>query len=110
MPLSVRARFEVYIPDQPSQSYQDLLRTLADEFTVVFGGCTITSGLDGKYLSNFGQVISDRVTLIYTDTPFDLHENFDSVSKYSDKLRKSTFQSLEEETILVVVWPGYHSF
>ena len=109
MPLSVRARFEVYIPDQPSQAYQDLLKTLANEFTVVFGGCTIVSGLDGKYLSSFGQVINDRVTLIYTDTPFDLQENFDSVSRYSDKLRESTFVSLNEEVVLVAVWPVYHS-
>lgn len=109
MPLFVRARFEVYIPDQPSQAYQDPLKTLADEFTIVFGGCTIVGGLDGKYLSNFGQIINDRVTLIYTDTPFDLHENFDSVSRYSDKLRESTFKSLNEEAVLVAVWPVYHS-
>jgi len=109
LPLSVRARFEVYIPDQPNQSYQNLLNALAEEFTVVFGGCTIASGLDGKYLSNFGQIINDRITLIYTDTPFDLKENFDSVSKYSDKLRESAFQSLDEEAILVAVWPVYHS-
>lgn len=109
MPLSVRARFEVYIPDQPSQTYGDLLSTLANEFTIVFGGCTIVRGLDGKYLSNFGQVINDRVTLIYTDTPFDLNENLDPVSRYSDKLRESTFQSLNEEAVLVAVWPVYHS-
>jgi len=109
LPLSVRARFEVYIPDQLSQAYQDLMKALADEFTLVFGGCTVVSGLDGKYLSNFGQIINDRITLIYTDTPFDLNENFDSVSKYSDKLRESAFQSLDEEAILVAVWPVYHS-
>lgn len=91
MPLSVRARFEVYIPDQPSQTYQDLLRTLANEFTIVFGGCTIVSGLDGKYLSDFGQVINDRVNLIDTNTPFDLQENFDSVSRYSDRLANRHF-------------------
>ncbi len=109
MPLSVRARFEVYIPDQPSQAYQDLVTTLAEEFTLVFGGCTVVSGLNGKYLSNFGQIINDRITLIYTDTPFDLPENFDAVSNYSDKLRESSFQSLDEEAILVTVWPVYHS-
>ncbi len=109
MPLSVKARFEVYIPDQPSQAYQDLVKTLAEEFTIVFGGCTIVSGLSGKYLSNFGQIINDRITLIYTDTPFDLHENLEAVSNYSDKLRESAFQSLDEEAILVAVWPVYHS-
>jgi hypothetical protein len=105
----VRARFEVYIPDQPSQAYQNLVRTLAAEFTLVFGGCTIVSGLNGKYLSNFGQIINDRITLIYTDTPLDLEENLEAVSNYSDKLREAAFHSLDEEAILVAVWPLYHS-
>ncbi len=109
MPLSVRARVEVYIPDQASPIYQDLLRTIADEFTVVFGGCTSIRGLDGKYLSRFGQIISDRVTLIYTDTSFDFQENLDAVARYTDKLRESAFNALDEESILVAVWSVYHS-
>lgn len=109
MPLSVRARVEVYIPDQPSPIYQDLLNTLAEEFTLVFGGCTVISGLDGKYLSKFGQIIKDRVTLIYTDTSFNFKDNLDSVARYSDKLRESSFKALEEEAILVAAWPVYHS-
>ena len=109
LPLFVRARFEVYIPDQPSPAYQDLLKTLADEFTAVFGGCTIVRGLDGKYLSTHGQIINDRITLLYTDTPFDLQENFGPVSEYSDKLRRSAYQALDEEAVLVAVWPVYHS-
>lgn len=109
MPLSARARVEIYIPDQPDLAYQNLLNSLAEEFTFVFGGCTIISGLEGKYLSNFGQIISDRVSLIYSDTSFDFQKNNDSISEYSDKLRQSAFKALNEEAVLVAVWPVYHS-
>jgi hypothetical protein len=109
LPLSVKARVEVYSPDLPKPIYQELLRTLAEEFTFSFGGCTIIRGLDGNYLSKFGQIISDRINLIYTDTPFDFQENFAALSNYSDELRKSAFKALEEEAILVAVHEIYHS-
>ena len=109
MPLSAKARVEVYLPDLPKLIYQKLLQTFAEEFTSAFGGCTIVRGLDGNYLSRFGQIISDRITLIYTDTPVDFQENLSSISDYTDELRKAAFEALEEETILVGVWQVYHS-
>ncbi|MGI8641915.1 MAG: hypothetical protein ACR2MG_18455 [Pyrinomonadaceae bacterium] len=109
MPLSVKARVEVYLPDLPKSVYQRLLKTFAEEFTSAFGGCTIIRGLDGNYLSKFGRIISDRINLIYTDTPVDFQENFSSISNYTDKLRKAAFEALEEEAVLVVVWQVYHS-
>ena len=51
MPLSERARVEVYLPDLPKQAYQDLLEALDREFAYTFGGATIIRGLDGSYLS-----------------------------------------------------------
>ena len=105
----MKARVEVYLPDLPKPIYQDLLRTFAEEFTSAFGGCTIIRGLDGTYLSKFGQIISDRINLIYSDTPFDFQENFSAISIYSDKLREAAFDGLEEEAILIAVWPVYHS-
>ncbi len=109
MPLSVKARIEVYFPDLPKPVYSKMLQEFADEFTYTFGGCTIIRGLDGNYLSNFGQIITDRINLLYTDTPFDFQENFSAISKYSDKLRESAFNILEEEAILVVAYQIYHS-
>lgn len=109
MPLSVRARVEVYIPDLPKPIYQNLLQIFAQEFTTAFGGCTIVRGLDGNYLSRFGQIISDRINIIYTDTPFDFQENFSAISKYTDSLRQAAFGGLEEEAVLVAVWQIYHS-
>ena len=109
MPLSVRTRVEIYLPDQPSPIYQDLLRTFTNEFTSAFGGCTVIRGLDGNYLSKFGQIVYDRINIIYPDTPVDFHENINSVSKYADSLRQAAFEALDEETVLVAVWPVYHS-
>lgn len=69
MPLSEKARIEVYLPDLPTAAYRDLLEALDREFTYTFGGCTIIRGLDGSYLSRLGPRIRDHINLIYTDTP-----------------------------------------
>jgi hypothetical protein len=54
LPLSEKARVEVYLPDLPKQAYQNLLEALEQEFTYTFGGATIIRGLDGSYLSQAG--------------------------------------------------------
>ena len=109
MPLSERARVEVYLPDLPRATYQNLLAALTREFTHAFGGCTIISGLDGSYLSSLGTAIQDRINLIYTDTPYSFEDNFEIISNYADKLRAATFGALEEDAILVAVMKTYHS-
>ena len=109
MPLSERARIEVYLPDLPSASYQELLEALTEEFTYSFGGCTIVRRLDGSYLSQAELPIQDRINLIYTDTPYSFTENFDIVSTYAEKLNRAALVALEEEAILVVVSQVYHS-
>lgn len=109
MPLSEKARIEVYLPDLPRRAYQDLLEALAREFNYTFGGCTIIRGLDGNYLSQAGLQIQDRINLIYTDTPYPFEVNFEIVAAYSDKLKVAAQSALEEEAILVVVSKVYHS-
>lgn len=109
MPLSERARLEVYVPDLPHPIYQNLLATLRREFTYAFGGCTIIGGLDGSYLSKNGLHIEDRINLVYTDTPYAFKENFEIISAYADKLKAATFAALEENAILVVVFKTYHA-
>jgi hypothetical protein len=109
LPLSEKARIEVYLPDLPKQAYQDLLDTLDHEFTYTFGGSTIIRGLDGSYLSRLGSKMQDRINLIYTDAPFDFEENFEKVSQYTDDLKEAVFHALEEEAILVVVFKVYHA-
>lgn len=109
MPLSEKARVEVYQPDLPHAAYQDLLDALTQEFTYTFGGCTIIRKLDGSYLSQAGLPIQDRINLIYTDTPYPFNENFEIISTYADKLKDAAFMALEEEAILVAVVQVYHA-
>jgi hypothetical protein len=109
LPLSEKARIEVYIPDLPQQIYQNLLDALAQEFTYTFGGSTIIRGLGGNYLSRLGLQMQDRIHLIYTDTPFAFAEHFERISRYTDALRDAAFEALEEEAILVVALKVYHA-
>lgn len=109
MPLSAKARIEVYLPDLPRTAYQDLLNSLAQEFTYTFGGCTTVRGLDGSYLSQAGWQVQDRIALIYTDTPYTFAENFEIVSNYADKLKAAVFAALTEDAVLVVVLQVYHA-
>ena len=109
MPLSERVRIEVYVPDLPAHGYRVLLETLEGEFAYTFGGCTIVRGLDGSYLSRAGEVIHDRVNLIYTDAPFSMRRNRDSLARYADELKAAAFEALEEEAVLVVVSKIFHA-
>jgi hypothetical protein len=109
LPLSEKARVEVYLPDLLRAAYQDLLGALEQEFTYAFGGCTIIRGLDGSYLSQAGLQIRDRINLIYTDTPYAFEENFEIISTYADKLKAAAFAALEEEAVLVAVANIYHA-
>lgn len=109
MPLSEKARIEVYLPDVPRPAYHDLLGALEQEFTHTFGGCTTVRGLEGSYLSRFGLRMRDRINLVYADTPFPFEENFARVSRYTDELRDAALEALEEEAVLVVVFKVYHA-
>jgi hypothetical protein len=109
LPLSERARIEVYLPDLPSPDYRELLAALQQEFAYTFGGCTLAGGLSGNYLSQMGLPVQDRVNLLYTDAPFNFDGGFSGLSRYTDALRVMAFEALEEETILVVALRVYHS-
>lgn len=109
MPLSERARVEVYLPDLQRPVYQDLLTALTREFTYTFGGCTIIGGLDGSYLSPAGLHIQDRINLIYTDAQHSFEANFEIISAYADKLKSAAFAALEEDAILVAVMKTFHA-
>ncbi len=109
MPLSEKARIEVYFPDSSKPSYQELLDSLDREFTYTFGGSTIIRGLEGSYLSKLGQRIADRINILYTDMALSVDKNFSTISAYTDELRAAAFEGLEEEAILVVVMKVYHA-
>jgi hypothetical protein len=110
LPLSEKARIEVYLPDLPRQAaYLELLGALVREFTFTFGGCTTVLGLEGNFLSRLGFTMRDRINLVYTDMPVALDENFAQVSRYTDALRVAAFEALEEEAVLIVAFKVYHA-
>ena len=109
MPLSAKARIEVYLPDLLSLPSQELLMAFNEEFTHTFGGATLWRGLDGSYLAQDGGSVRDRINLLYTDTPLSLEDNADELSSYMAKLRQAVLDALHEEVVLVVALPVYHA-
>ena len=109
MPLSKRARIEVYLPDRKKANYRRLHRAFEQEFLNTFGGCTVIKDIKGLYLGSDGKQDTDRIDLIYADTPFDFDRNFEALSKYTDEIRQAAIEATEEESVLVVVHGIYHS-
>ena len=108
MPLLERVRVEVYLPDLPSD-YQNLLRSFEEEFTYAFGGCSILRGVEGSYLSESGERIPDRISVLYSDAPLALSTNFDSVAAYVGELKRAAMEALSEESVLISVEQVYHA-
>jgi len=109
LPLSERARVEVYLPDVTAPEYRELLERLVQEFTYTFGGCTVNPSLSGRYLSRAGFPIEDRINVLYTDTPFTFDAGFEALSTYADAIRLAAFEALDEEAVLVAIHSVYHS-
>jgi hypothetical protein len=54
-------------------------------------------------------VTPDEVNLLYADVPFGFATDFALLSDYADELRDAALRALDEEAILIVVYPVYHS-
>jgi hypothetical protein len=104
LPLSKRARIEIYLP-----AGKKLQRAFENEFLFTFGGCTVITDIRGLYLASNNEPDFDRIDLVYADTPFDFDKNFKALSKYTDQLREVALAATDEESILVVVHEIYHS-
>ena len=109
MPLSRRARIEVYLAVENSAAYRRLRDAIESEFLNTFGGCTIIRGAKGLYLSPEGTLDADDVDLVYADTPFEFVQNAESITKYCDDLGSFLLEATSEQSILVVVHELYHS-
>ena len=109
MPISARARIEIYLPDVPKRVYRRAQRAFEREFLDTFGGCTVIKGIKGRYLSAEGKTGTDKIVLLYADTPFEFRKNRAALSKYTDELREVAFRATDEESILIVVHEIYHS-
>lgn len=108
MPLLERVRIEVYLPDPHVTEYDNLLRLLEYELTYAFGGCTIHRGLEGNYLSRIGDLIIDRINLIYSDAPLTLSLDSALVTRYVGALKRAATEALTEEEVMVTVAQIYH--
>jgi PII-like signaling protein len=109
LPLSARARIEIYLPDVPKKSYRNLLKIFEREFLETFGGATVIKNIKGLYLSSNGKSDSDKITLLYADTPFEFRKNRSALAQYTDELREVAYKTTNEESILIVVHEIYHS-
>jgi hypothetical protein len=98
----------VYLPDIRHPAYPELRDALEAEFTYVFGGCSLVSGLQGSYLARNGSIIRDRVNLLFVDAPFAFGANSATLSTYLDRVRQAVISALNEEEILIVAYPVYH--
>jgi hypothetical protein len=109
LPLSKRARIEIYLPVKPKPSYRRLQKAFENEFLQTFGGATVIKDIKGLYLGDDGKTDSDKINLVYADTPFDFDANLKTLSKYTDELREAALEASEEESILIVVHQIYRS-
>ena len=109
MPLSKKARIEVYLPDKPEPVYRRLQKAFENEFLRTFGGATVIKNIKGLYLSESNKTDSDKINLVYADTPFDFDKHFKALSNYADEIREAALEASEEESILIVVHDIYHS-
>jgi len=109
LPLSKRARIEIYIPERETSNYAVLESVFEQEFLHTFGGCTVIRNIKGMYLGSDDKTDVEPVSLVYSDTPFDFEENFDAIEQYTDELRAAALEASEEESILIVVHEIYHS-
>lgn len=109
MPISARARIEIYLPDVPNKLYRNARQAFEREFLETFGGCTVIKNIKGLYLSANGKTETDKIVLIYADTPFEFRKNRAALSKYTDELREVAKRATDEESILIAVHEIYHS-
>ena len=108
MPLSEKVRIEIFIPDLPDPTYSRILEEFGDELSYAFGGCTITPS-SGKYHSASGLILPDKISILFTDTPFEWEKDRAVLTQYAEGLRDVIQRALEgEEAILISVHPVYH--
>ena len=107
MPLSRRARIEIYIPS--GAAYGRLQTVVERELIYAFGGCTVVQGAKGSYLSAEGSRETESINLVYADTPFDIEETMDDLMRYTDGLKAAALDVTSEESILIAVHEIYHS-
>lgn len=109
MSLVQRARIEAYLPLKFDPAYQYALDWLILEFSYSFGGCTVLEYVGGYYLDQKGDIVADRINIVYTDTPLQLPKRRRLVEAYIAGLAAFLKTHLyQEEAILITAYPVLH--
>ena len=110
MPKSAprRLRLEVYLPFTTPLAYEEAKNWVVAEFLRNFGGCSINEPIEGWYESLDGSAIRDEVTIIYSDTPLLDKRRERLVRLYGQSLKLFLAFELNQEDVLVAVWPLDH--
>jgi hypothetical protein len=108
LPLSKKARVEFICPISQNPLTEDCRRLSRTIFANLRRRDSYQN-IKGLYLSADGKTDTDKINLIYADTPFDFDKNFKTLSKYTDDLREAALEVSEEESILIMVHEIYHS-
>lgn len=105
-----KIRVEVYVPIRFEPAYQDTMTWLAEELTELRGGCTVHENVGGYYLSQSKEIITDRVSIVYSDFPMNWDKQVDRVGvlNYCATLRSFLLENLWEEEILIAAYPVSH--
>jgi hypothetical protein len=108
LPLSEKVRIEIFIPDLPDPIYDRILEEFSNELSYAFGGCTITSS-SGKFRSDSGVILPDKINILFTDTPFEWDKDQSVLAQYAEELHNIIQRALAgEEAILISVYPVHH--
>ena len=78
------------------------------EFLRNFGGCSINVRIEGWYESLDGAAVRDQITVIYSDTPLLNKRREQLVRLYGESLKLFLTFELNQEDVLVAVWPLDH--
>lgn len=108
--LTPRIRVEVYIPIRYETAYQESLTWVIAEFTELRGGCTVNENVGGYYRSQAGEVIDDRVNIVYSDFSLDWNKHHEraEVLNYCADLKRFLLDNLLEEEIFISAYPVSH--
>ena len=60
-------------------------------------------------MSKLGQIVQDRVSVIYSDAGLTFESSFDLLARYVDEVRQSVARALSEEAVLIVVMRVFHA-
>lgn len=105
-----KIRVEVYVAIRFEPAYKETLTWVIEEFTELRSGCTVNENSSGYYLSKRGEVVNDRVSVVYSDFPMNWHKQADRVDVvyYCSTLRNFLLENLWEEEILIAAFPVSH--